>query len=417
MEDDDSLESILDNFLKKQISELEIIHGENIPLEALASLISERHTKLQLSENQISKDLDQKEIIIKTNIHSLLGDLENRRVIRTLKSRDNTNYEISHDLLAFVVGKNLTEEMKMRERAEEVYRVFSEKEGYFSQDDIDYLRPFKKFKKYPDELSQRVEQSVTFIENQRKSEFIRIQKQAEKEKELRTKAQRNETRARKRTRLAIMLSLLAIFIAILAGSYYLKAEIAREEAFENEKIAKLKTKEAQANLEKVKKEEEKTSRLLKQVKNEKDATETQRQLAEKSKKLAEQKTKQLEKEKQTVDELLISSQEARELAETQEIIAKTNEKKAKDALAVIDKSNELKSKEFLSSAEEHFQNFELEKATDDCLNAILVNGKSPKTNNLIQELSFIFLESNQLKKCAISLGLNSNEPRNLDFNF
>lgn len=47
--DDDDLERILDSFLKSQLRELAPAHGDKLPLELLATLITERYTKLQAS--------------------------------------------------------------------------------------------------------------------------------------------------------------------------------------------------------------------------------------------------------------------------------------------------------------------------------------------------------------------------------
>ncbi len=48
--DDDDLEAVLESFLKKQMKELDGSFGERVSLELLAAMISERFTKLQVSE-------------------------------------------------------------------------------------------------------------------------------------------------------------------------------------------------------------------------------------------------------------------------------------------------------------------------------------------------------------------------------
>jgi hypothetical protein len=80
---------------------------------------------------------------------TVLKELEQRRIVRTIKAGDETQYEISHDVLALVIGQNLTEEMKMREKAGGIYKVFVERLGLFTQDDIDYLRPYQLSLPYP----------------------------------------------------------------------------------------------------------------------------------------------------------------------------------------------------------------------------------------------------------------------------
>ncbi len=102
-------------------------------------------------------------MLSKKPIAELLKELEQRRIVRTIKVGDETQYEISHDVLALVVGQNLTEEMKMREKAGDIYKVYGERQGLFTQDDIDYLRPFQKSLSYPPELQARVEKSIRAI--------------------------------------------------------------------------------------------------------------------------------------------------------------------------------------------------------------------------------------------------------------
>ena len=176
IKDDDNLEAVLESFLKKQMKELEEGYGEKVPLELLAAMISERFTKLQLSEAVIKSDLEHKKVISKKPISDLLKELEQRRIIRTIKVGDETQYEISHDVLALVVGQNLTEEMKMREKADDIYKVYNERQGLFTQDDIDYLRPFQQSLSYPVQLQSRIDQSIAAIKKQREEQLIKTRK-------------------------------------------------------------------------------------------------------------------------------------------------------------------------------------------------------------------------------------------------
>ena len=172
IQENDNLESVLDIFLKNQLSELEAIYGEKIPLELLAAMITERNTKLQLGEAALQKDLDSKGVQLQKPLRSLLKDLEMRRIIRTIKSGDATQYEISHDILALLVGQNLTEEMKLRERAQEIYKVYEDRSGYFSQDDLDYLRPFEQYRAYPASLQKRIKESENHAEAVQQRELM-----------------------------------------------------------------------------------------------------------------------------------------------------------------------------------------------------------------------------------------------------
>ena len=161
--DDDDLEAVLESFLKKQMRELDGNFGERVSLELLAAMISERFTKLQVSKADLEKDLEHKKVVSNKPIADLLKELEQRRIVRTVKVGDETQYEISHDVLALVVGQNLTEEMKLREKAGDIYKVYGERQGLFTQDDIDYLRPFEKSLSYPPELQARIDKSLRAI--------------------------------------------------------------------------------------------------------------------------------------------------------------------------------------------------------------------------------------------------------------
>ena len=174
--DDDNLEGVLESFLKKQMTELEPGYGEKVPLELLAAMISERFTKLQMSEAALTADLDNKKVVIKKTITNLLKELEQRRIIRTLKIGDETQYEISHDVLALVVGQSLTEEMKLREKASDIYKVYGERKGLFTQDDIDYLRAFQQSLSYTAGLETRIDNSIAAIKKQREEDFAKTTK-------------------------------------------------------------------------------------------------------------------------------------------------------------------------------------------------------------------------------------------------
>ncbi|MBC7875462.1 MAG: DUF1566 domain-containing protein [Ferruginibacter sp.] len=193
--DNDDLEGVLESFLKKQIKELESDYGEKVPLELLAAMISERFTKLQVSEAALQHDLEHKKVVSKKPIADLLKELEQRRIIRTIKAGDETQYEISHDVLALVVGQNLTDEMKMREKAGDIYRVYLERLGLFTLADIDYLRPFQQSLSLPPVLQVKMDVSIEFI-----------------------KKKREEALAKTRKRLRIVYSLLGLaLIAIIAA--------------------------------------------------------------------------------------------------------------------------------------------------------------------------------------------------------
>jgi hypothetical protein len=167
----DNLAGVLDGFLKKQLAELGKAYGEKVPLEALAAMISERHTKLQLSAEALQEELAGKGVPLKAPLPKLLKELEGRRILRTIRSGEQAQYEISHDVLALVVGRNLTEEMQLREKAREVYRVYEDREGLLSQEDIDYLRPFGAYLPLPAQLDGRMRESEGVLERRQQEEL------------------------------------------------------------------------------------------------------------------------------------------------------------------------------------------------------------------------------------------------------
>lgn len=228
---DDNLERVLDRFLKNQLAELKPAFGEKAPLELLAAMISERHTKLQLGIAELEAALAKNAVALSQPLTALLQELEQRRILRTLKSGENTQYEISHDVLARVVGQNLTEEMKLREKARDVYRVYEERQGLFSRDDLDYLRAFEAFLAMPEPLKARM---------------------VESENELTRKAREELENTRRRLRLVRGLLGAAVLALAVAGYFAYAASVSAKKeaqsariAAENEKIAQKKSEEAE----------------------------------------------------------------------------------------------------------------------------------------------------------------------------
>ena len=227
----DDLETVLDSFLKKQLRDLAVDFGSEWPLEILAIMISESFTKLQLDHQTIVNTLEKRGIDIDPKqVLPLLEALEGRRIIRRLRSGELTRFEISHDTLALVVGQNLTEEMRLREKAQDIYGVYAERQGYLSQEDLDLLRPYKQYLPYPEELAQRITASEIYIKEQEAEQLHKAEQQLKKEKTLRQTAEHNSKRARQRTRVAIAITFFALITAIAAGYFYLDSEVQREEA-------------------------------------------------------------------------------------------------------------------------------------------------------------------------------------------
>ena len=182
VKENDNLERVLESFLKKQLEQLERSHGEKVPLELLAAMISERHTKLQLGAGDLENALAKNEVALQKPLPDLLRDLEQRRIIRTLKSGEQTQYEISHDVLALVVGQNLTEAMKLREKAREIYRVYEGRAGMFSREDLDYLRTYQPYLRYSEGLERRVRESQQELALRERVELDRFEAEKASEK-------------------------------------------------------------------------------------------------------------------------------------------------------------------------------------------------------------------------------------------
>ncbi|MEL7342850.1 MAG: hypothetical protein AAGM67_20365 [Bacteroidota bacterium] len=218
-------------------------------------MISERHTKLQLNRKGLEAELLRQHIEIPNNLSDLLESLEGRRIIRKLKSGSQAQYEISHDTLATVVGQNLSEEMKLREKAQELYRVAIEREGHFSQGELDQLRPYEAYLPYPAELQQRIEASEAYWQAEAKRQLQETRSQLEKEFSLREQAEKSTRKARQRTSLASLVAVIAFLAAGAAFNFSVeakeqekdakknltKAESAEERAVNNEVLANRKS--------------------------------------------------------------------------------------------------------------------------------------------------------------------------------
>lgn len=165
---EDNLERVLDSFLKKQMEELTPKHGKKAPLELLAAMISKQHTKLQLSAADLQHHLAKNKVTLLHPLPDLLRDLEEHRILRALRSGELTQYEITHDLLAKVVGDNLTEEIKMRSRALEISNVYKDRQGHLTQDDLNYLRPYAAF--LPEQTLQHIAASERELTRRAKAE-------------------------------------------------------------------------------------------------------------------------------------------------------------------------------------------------------------------------------------------------------
>lgn len=246
--EEDNLEGVLNGFLRNQLRELDATYGQNTALEVLAAMISERHTKLQVDEVALAAALAKNNITLARPMPELLRDLERRRILRTLKSDEQAQYEISHDVLARVVGQNLTEEMQLREEAERTYQVYLKQESDFNQEVLNRLIYLQQFKPFPAKLSAKITQSeqqliedqnhkieqarqVAELERSRAEAAEKLKESALKAKELaeqgktfaeeaRLLAEQGQKTSKKITALALTIAVIAI-IALGIGWYLL----------------------------------------------------------------------------------------------------------------------------------------------------------------------------------------------------
>ena len=343
LRENDSLEGVLDSFLKDQLKSLEPAYGANLPLETLTSMITGRRTKLQLSEEELERDLHDKEVKTDNRLPELLTSLENRRILRKIRSGEQTLYELSHDVLALVVGRNITEDMAMREKAADVFQVMEEKPGRLSTDDLELIGTYRRYRTPSDALGKRAgadqlywKEEAERQEADRERRLREAEEQARKEAELRQEAESaleqadaSRRRATKFARGAVVLAVLALGSAWYAYSERNSAEAARVEAvsqgaradssariankervradssaqlaLEQKAIAEQKTAEAENNLQRAEEEELRAKSALDQVRKEKSATEAQRLRAEDNYRIAEAKTAEAESAKEEAE--------------------------------------------------------------------------------------------------------------------
>lgn len=191
---------------------------------------------------------------LQTPLLELLQDLESRRIVRQLKSGEAVQFEISHDVLALVVGKNLTTEMKLREDAARLYAMYEKGTGSLSREALDELRFYQQYKPYPAKLAERVRASEQYWAEQDREALEIAQRQAEEERVLREQAEVGERKARQQRRIAVVVSLVAVVLAVFAGWSYLeaqqateKAEVEKNKAIQSDSLAQVEKKKAEAS--------------------------------------------------------------------------------------------------------------------------------------------------------------------------
>lgn len=267
-----NIEEVYENYYDDQIQSI------TDPTDQLAArrfieeglIFEEEERRLSLYEGQIFRQYGISE--------ELLRQLEDTHLIRREPSmKGGYTYELSHDTLVAPVLR--AKELRLAEERK-------------AQETTDRLR--------------------------KEQALAEAQQKAEEERQLRQQAESNEKRARQRTRLALLISLIAGFMAITAGWYYFEAEEATETANKSAELAADKTKEAEANLTLAKEAEQETKEALADLQKQQAATEEQRIKAENNATLARRKTRE---------------------AEGSLARAETEENNAREALANLQQSN------------------------------------------------------------------------------
>lgn len=218
---DDNLERILDSFLQKQFLFLEAIYGKKTPLEVLNCMISKPHyTKLQLTSESLLSALHKNNVFLKfSDLCHLLDAFIQQKILRIVKIDDQARYEITHDTLAFVIGKNLTEEIQFREKARQLYKFYTERQGLLSQEDLNHLRTFEFYFTFPKPLEERIKIS------ERKINADKIQQEKEQQDKI-DNAEAQVSKERKLRRQTSFVAILAILGAFISIIYYFNAKTA-----------------------------------------------------------------------------------------------------------------------------------------------------------------------------------------------
>lgn len=262
---EDKLQTILAKFLTDQISERKENDARKLPTEMLATMVTREGTKLQKNVTEIKAALQANDVPFQENeIDDLLIHFSHNRILRILKSGEMIRYELSHDILALIVKGMFTQEMQWREKAADIYNVYQEKKGNFSQEDLDYIRPYQQYKAYPQDLQERIWKSEEYIRKSQAEKLEEAKQNAEKERLLREEAQQAQQ----------------------------KSEEERQKAEAQRLLAEKSRKEAEQAQQKAEEQ-----RLL--AEEEKQKAEAQRAFAEKSQKEAEEQRLKAEKSKKT----------------------------------------------------------------------------------------------------------------------
>ena len=144
------------------------------PLERIGTLFDraeldfEQTPKVFLRAFKFEKELEQVEIELKSaktkesKATKTLEEVEQREqdLLKQFKKLVPANFVLSRAELL----QKLTEEMQMRQKAGDVYKVYSERRGYLNQDDLDFIRPYQEYKEYPVVLEQKIQMHLRFIQ-------------------------------------------------------------------------------------------------------------------------------------------------------------------------------------------------------------------------------------------------------------
>jgi formylglycine-generating enzyme required for sulfatase activity len=227
------LGDVLRNFLDEQVLETAKTLEEKPATiwQMLSPFVTLEGTKEPLSAAELRQRLP--ENTTGTLLTRVLESFVSRRILRF--SENEQRYEIAHDSLAKQLHARRTDDeialLEVQRLIRSQVAIKAEAREYFTGKQLDFIEPFLPQLRLTDEeknwlkSSKQYRQEQEAAEEQRqKEELAAARAQAEKEKELREKAQEKEKQARQRTRLAMLISLIAIVMAIFAGNTLLNLQ-------------------------------------------------------------------------------------------------------------------------------------------------------------------------------------------------
>ncbi len=183
-----------------------------------------------------------------TQLHSRLPELPAEFITRALQAFQNSRilrfdekeqrYEVAHDSLARQIATYQDAEDVALQKAGQMIRtqlLIEEKDReVFSEKQLLFMEPYLGRLELKGEEKAWIEHSREHWQAERdaqlereRAELEKAREQAERERGMREAAEKNESRALQRTRLAILISIIALGLALFAGWNFIQANTAR----------------------------------------------------------------------------------------------------------------------------------------------------------------------------------------------